>query len=125
MTDISVKPPVSNVRAWQWARENLFSSWLNSAVTLVVAYVLLKLLFGFLSWAVFNAVWTVDGQNTQACRDIKGIGACWAIVHEKYRFILFGTYPYEDQWREMVSILIFIGLYVVSSMRRFWSLRLL
>lgn len=114
-----------NTRAGQWARENLFSSWLNSAATLVIAYLLLKLLFGFLSWAVFNAVWTVENQNTQVCRDLKGIGACWALISEKYRFILFGTYPFEDQWRETAAILIFIALYIVSAMRRFWSIKLI
>src|SRR5690349_705457 len=131
MTDISAPSPTGplngllNTKAGQWVRENLFSSWVNSAATLVILYLVLKLLFGFVSWALFNAVWTVDGQNTQACRDVKGIGACWALVAEKYRFIVFGIYPYEEQWRELAAILIFVALYLISSMRRFWSLNLI
>jgi len=114
-----------NTRAGQWARANLFSSWLSTAVTLVVAYVLLRALIGIASWALFNAVWDVPDHQTQVCRDLHGIGACWALITHNYRFIFFGTYPYEEQWRPALAVLIFIGLYGVSSMRRFWSVKLL
>jgi general L-amino acid transport system permease protein len=129
MTDVAAGKPIptrgwQQSRAVQWARENLFSSWLNTAVTLVVLYVLIKVLVAFVSWAFFSAVWHVEGNNTQACRDVQGIGACWAVISEKYRFILFGTYPYEDQWRELIAIVVFVALYGISAMRRFWSIRL-
>ncbi len=114
----------AQTRAARWLRANLFSSWQNTAVTLVVLYFAAKAALGFLSWSLFNAVWTVPGNNTEACRATHGIGACWALIHEKYRFILFGTYPYEQQWREAVAILLFVLLYAVSSQRRFWNLRL-
>jgi general L-amino acid transport system permease protein len=35
------------------------------------------------------------GDQTGACRAIRGLGACWAVIPEKYRFILFGTYPFN------------------------------
>lgn len=114
-----------NSRAGQWARANLFSSWLNTAVTLAVAYVLIKAVIGMASWALVDAVWDVPGKNTQVCRDLHGIGACWALITHNYRFILFGTYPYEEQWRAALAVLIFVGLYGVSAVRRFWSVRLL
>src|SRR5262249_39094054 len=38
----------------------------------------------------------------------------------KYRFILFGTYPFDEQWRPALAIVVFIALYAVSAMRRFW-----
>ena len=44
-----------------------------------------------------------------------GSGACWAMVGEKYRFILFGRYPYDQQWRPAICIALFIGLYAVSA----------
>ena len=34
--------------------------------------------------------------------------------------MLFGTYPYEEHWRPAVVCLLFIVLYIVSAMRRFW-----
>jgi hypothetical protein len=34
---------------------------------------------------------------------------------EKYRFILFGTYPYDEHWRPLLVCMLFVALYVVSS----------
>ena len=42
------------------------------------------------------------------------------MIADKYRFILFGRYPYEQQWRPAICIALFIGLFTVSAMRRFW-----
>lgn len=125
---LAAKSPLRN--SWlaspaaQWVRENLFSSWLSTAITLVLAYVILKLAFGFMSWGLFNAVWSVENSNTTLCRELKGQGACWALIAEKHRFILFGLYPFEDQWRELAAIAVFIALYFVSAMRRFWNIKL-
>ena len=55
-----------------------------------------------------------------ACQTAKGLGACWAVIEDKYRFILFGRYPYQEQWRPAICIALFIALYVVSGLRRFW-----
>jgi general L-amino acid transport system permease protein len=113
-------PPASQIGLQAWLRANLFSSWLNSAVTLVVAYFIIRWAFGFVEWGIVNAVWSVPNNQTQACRDMRGIGACWAVITEKHRFILFGTYPYEEHWRPALCVLLFVGLYIVSAMRRFW-----
>ncbi|MBX6744471.1 MAG: amino acid ABC transporter permease [Acetobacteraceae bacterium] len=114
------RPPITAIGPLAWIRANLFSSWLSTAVTLVLLYLVIRWIMGFVEWGIINAVWSVPNNQTQACRDLKGTGACWAVITEKHRFILFGTYPYEEQWRPLASILIFIGLFVVSAMRRFW-----
>lgn len=113
-----------NSRAARWARENLFSSWLGTAVTLLLVYLIVRVAIAVLSWGVFHAVWVVEDSQTQVCRDLAGVGACWALITEKYRFILFGTYPYEEQWRPAIAVAMFVALYVVSAFRRFWSVRL-
>jgi general L-amino acid transport system permease protein len=112
--------PLSQVGLVGWVRANLFSGWLNTAVTLVLAYLLIRWIVGFVEWGIVNAIWSVPDNQTQACRDLKGTGACWAVITEKHRFILFGTYPFEQHWRPALCVLLFIGLYVVSAMRRFW-----
>jgi general L-amino acid transport system permease protein len=121
--------PVATTGAVAWLRANLFSSWISTAVTLALAYLLLRWAMGFIDWAFVNAIWSVpvvNGQaQTNACRDIKGTGACWAVINEKHRFILFGTYPFEEHWRPALVCLLFVGLYVVSAMRRFWSWHLI
>ena len=112
--------PLTQVGLVGWMRANLFSSWLNTAVTRLLAYLIIRWAVGFIEWGIVNAIWSVPNNQTQACRDLKGTGACWAVITEKHRFMLFGTYPYEEHWRPALVCLLFIGLYVVSAMRRFW-----
>jgi len=121
----SRRPPITVVGPVAWARASLFSSWLSTAVTLALAYFIIRWAMGFIDWAFVNAIWSVPNNaqgvsQTQACRALVGSGACWAVITEKHRFILFGTYPYEQQWRPLLCILLFIGLYIVSAQRRFW-----
>jgi general L-amino acid transport system permease protein len=108
-----------------WIRSNLVATWWSAAVTLVLGYLILRFGSAFIQWAFVHAVWTVpyNGQgtpDTSACRNASGSGACWAIVADKYRLILFGRYPFDAQWRPAVSVVLFILLYVVSAIRCFW-----
>lgn len=117
--------PSSIVGPWAWARTNLFGSWWSTAVTLLLGYLVVRFAVEFISWALINAVWIVPYNqqgvaDTTACQIAKGIGACWAVISDKYRLILFGRFPYDEQWRPAICVALFIGLYVVSAMRRFW-----
>ena len=117
------QPPALTTGPVAWVRANLFSSWLNTAVTLVLGYCIVRWALGFIDWAFVNAIWSVPNNQTQACRALKGsegAGACWAVITEKHRFILFGTYPFEQHWRPAIVCVLFIALYIVSAMRRFW-----
>ena len=114
-----------DVPAIVWLRKNLFSNWISTAATLLIGYFVLKFVIGFLAWGVFGAVWSLDGQSSNVCREMRGSGACWALIGENYRFILFGTYPFQEQWRPALVVLLFISLYVVSALRRFWNSRLI
>jgi His/Glu/Gln/Arg/opine family amino acid ABC transporter permease subunit len=62
--------------------------------------------------------------DTRICREARAESACWALITERYRFILFGTYPYAEQWRGAVVIVLFLALYGVSAMRQFWNIKL-
>ena len=121
--------PVVAFQPVAWARANLFNSWLNSALTLVLLYLIVRWGLGLLEWGLLNAVWTVPqgatGPDTSACQALKGSGACWAVIGEKHRFMLFGLYPYDEHWRPALVVLLFVGLYAVSAMRRFWRRELL
>jgi general L-amino acid transport system permease protein len=119
------QPATAMVGPVAWVRANLFNSWWSTAVTLVLLYLILRAAWGFIDWGIINAIWAVPhGANgapdTAVCRNAIGIGACWAVISEKYRFMLFAFYPYDQQWRPAVVILLFIGLFVVSANRRFW-----
>jgi len=101
----------------RWLRANLFSSITSTIITLLLLGLLAKMIVGFVQWGILDAVWTVPGNDTGACRAARGIGACWAVIPEKYRFILFGTYPYDQQWRPALATLLFIALFYVSCLR--------
>ena len=109
----------------RWLRANLFSSITSSIITLLLLALIAKMLIGFVQWGILDAIWSVPGNNTAACRAARGIGACWAVIPEKYRFILFGTYPFDQQWRPGLAVLLFIALFIVSSRRLFWRRELI
>ena len=90
--------------------------------TLVLGACLAYLAFRFASWALVNAIWTLppDAGST-LCRAARGEGACWAVIHERFRFILVGGYPYDAQWRPAVACALFVSLYAVSTRRAWWT----
>src|ERR1700760_549825 len=104
----------------RWLRANLFSSITSTIITLLLFALLVKAIISFVQWGIWDAVWTVPGNDTAACRAARGIGACWAVIPEKYRFILFGTYPFEQQWRPALATLVFIAFFYLSSRRSLW-----
>lgn len=104
-----------------WIRAHLLSSPLQVLLTALVLCFLLAIVPALLQWALLQANFSAD--SGQACRQTTG--ACWAFIAEKHRLILFGTYPYDEQWRPLAAALLLILLLVASAMPRFWSLALL
>ncbi|MFY1850321.1 amino acid ABC transporter permease, partial [Achromobacter dolens] len=41
-----------------------------------------------------------------------------------HRLILFGTYPYDEQWRPLIATIILVAVIVCSGIRRFWNWKL-
>jgi general L-amino acid transport system permease protein len=113
-------PRVGSGRVIGWLRANLFPSIPSSVISLLLIFLLAKAGVSFVQWGFWNAIWTVADNQTNACRAIRGIGACWAVIPEKFRFILFGTYPFDQQWRPALATLTFIALFFVSSRPRWW-----
>lgn len=112
-----VQPPVSKTGVIGWLRANLFSTWYNSIVTLLLLYLLLQVIPGLVDWIFLSAVWTAA--PPEVCRAASG--ACWAFIHEKYRLILFGTYPFAEQWRPTLAVAVFLALILASCNRLFWK----
>jgi general L-amino acid transport system permease protein len=107
-------------RVVRWLRANLFASVTSSVISVLLIALLAKAFVSLVQWGFWNAIWSVPGDQTGACRSIRGLGACWAVIPEKYRFILFGTYPFSEQWRPALVCLTFIALFYVSSRRSWW-----
>jgi len=110
-------PPVATEGMLPWLRRNLFSDWKNTLGTLVIAALFVVFVPRLFEWAIVNAVGRPDNA---ACRAIGHAGACWGVVAEKYRLILFGRYPYAEQWRPLVATALMIALLAASCYRPFW-----
>ncbi len=119
------RSPRGGNRAFRWLRANLFSSITSSIVTLVLFAVLAKAVVSFVQWGIVDAVWRTPAGDSSACRAARGLGACWAVIPEKYRFIFFGTYPFDQQWRPALAVLIFIALYYLTTRPSWWGRRLI
>lgn len=109
--------PVRTEGLVPWIKANLFGNWASTITTLIIGGLLLYYLPQFLNWAIFKATTVADAQ---ACR-AEGVGACWGVVKEKYRLIIFGRYPFEEQWRPLVATLLMLILVVISCTRACWK----
>jgi general L-amino acid transport system permease protein len=79
MTAETLPPPSTVVGPVAWLRQNLFSGWVNSIVTVLIAALLLWLLFAIGQWAV--------------------TAARWGVVTNNLRLFLIGQYPADQAWR--------------------------
>lgn len=111
-----IKPPVTSVGVLGWIRNNLFNNWLSSILTILVVYVLWKTLVPFFRWAILNSHWA---SAAEACRGSEG--ACWSIIPANIRFVIFGFFPYESQWRPLVAMILLVGLLFYSRDRKHWK----
>jgi general L-amino acid transport system permease protein len=72
-----------------------------------------------LDWGILRAVVSRDHA---ACR-MEGQGACWGFVAEKWRLIVFGRYPYDEQWRPALATGAVLAMLAASACPVLWSRR--
>ncbi len=109
------KPPVTHVGMIGWMKANLFNGWFNSILTLAVLYLLWLSVPPLINWALIDSYWLSTSDQCKA-----GSGACWSVITANIRFILFGFYPHDLQWRPLLAIVILITLLVYSQNREHW-----
>jgi general L-amino acid transport system permease protein len=108
-------PPVSERGVVKWLRENLFSGFWNSALTIAGLIALYLILRASLPWFL-NSVWNAN--SLSECREIVAAkagpdasGACWAMIRERWHQFTFGFYPPELYWRPTLAfVLMFVAL---------------
>ena len=111
-----LRPPITSIGPIGWVKKNLINGVLNSILTIVILFFLWTVVPPLFRWAFIDSAWLTTGQ---ACR--QAAGACWSIISTNYRFILFGFYPYEEQWRPLLAMLILFGLLFYSRDRKHWK----
>jgi general L-amino acid transport system permease protein len=104
-------------------RTEFFATPATGALTLVLAALLALLCWKLLAWGVVRAVFSTHGRGPDACR-VAGAGACWAVVGEKLRLVVFGLYPYAQQWRPAAAMAVLVAMYAVSTRPAWWNARL-
>ncbi|WP_235848304.1 amino acid ABC transporter permease [Litchfieldia alkalitelluris] len=86
---VAMKPPNSSLGFAGWIKANLFSSWLNSILTIVASVVAGTIIYktaGFI------------------------IAADWSVISVNFRLLMVGQYPVEELWR------IWTGLALLSAL---------
>ena len=107
--------PVNTEGFVPWLRSNLFGDVLSSVTTLALLAFFVYFLPTAVNWLLLKAVWV---PNFDTCQAARGSGACWGVVAEKYRVIIFGRYPLGEQWRPEAAMVALVGLLVASCVRR-------
>jgi general L-amino acid transport system permease protein len=100
-----------------------FATPLAGALTLGLVALLALAAWKLFSWGLLHAVFSTGGRGPEVCR-AEGAGACWAVVADKLRLILFGVYPYAQQWRAALAVALLVGMHVLSSRPAWWRPRL-
>ena len=110
------KPPITSVGFIGWIKSNLFDGWFNSLLTVLALLFLYKTVPPLFQWAIIDSAWSTPGA---ACREVDG--ACWSVIISNFRFIIFGFFPYDLQWRPLAAMLILFGLLFYSQNRKHWK----
>ena len=105
--------PLSETTVLGWLRKNLFSSWTNTALTIISIYIIYAAVKGFYVWGVADAVWVA--KDRRECFDISIDGACWAGVIQWMNNFIYGRYPRGELWRVNLG-----GLMLVLWMAPLW-----
>ena len=109
-------PPATSVGIVGWARKNLFSSWFNSALTIIALVFVYMILAVIVPWSI-SPTW--QASSLSECREILSAlgreghlgGACWGVIRERWIQLLFGFYPPELYWRPILAfVLLFVAL---------------
>lgn len=124
MTNMSSQP-VSEVRRplparcgpISWMRANLFNGIVSTLTTLLLGVIMARVAWSLWSWMVLNGTW--HPADIRTCID--NGGACWAFLQDKWRLILFGVFPYEQQWRAALALVVFFVLMIGTAFPQTWA----
>jgi general L-amino acid transport system permease protein len=89
--------PLSETSFLGWMHKNLFSSWINTILTLASIYIIFITVKGLWVWGITEAVWVAE--TRRECYDISLEGACWAGVIRWMENFFYGRYVRTELWR--------------------------
>lgn len=98
-------------------RSSLFYSPIASVITLGLFLFVGAAGWYAWKWGVSDAIFRADFQACLKNHD----GACWGFVAEKWRLIIFGRFPYDEQWRSAVGTSAVLLMLFVSAFPQTWT----
>jgi general L-amino acid transport system permease protein len=84
-----------------WLRRNLFSTPLNTGLSLLVFYLLYQSVPPFVDWAFLEADWAGEDRS-----DCSREGACWVYIGVWFKQMMYGRYPDGALWRIDIAYLL-------------------
>jgi len=103
----TLEAPSSTKGFIHWAKENLFSTPLNTLMTFMGIGLLYYIIPPFLDWAYFDA--NFAGTTKAQCT---GDGACWIFIKMKIDLFMYGFYPQEELWRLKTIVMLFVAMVI-------------
>lgn len=91
----TIEPPSTSVGVLGWLRKNLFSTWYNALLTVVMLWLIYVVGMGLLNWAFTGARWNVIGANL--------------------RLFMVGPYPPDQVWRVWLVVALVSALFGLSA----------
>lgn len=100
-------------------RRKFFGTPFDVVVSGLVLFLLGWAGWSVLDWAVVHATWTSPDGSSEVCRD--HAGACWAVIDVRWRLIVFGLFPFEEQWRSTIACIVIVLTGILSCVPVFWK----
>ncbi|CAM5761580.1 amino acid ABC transporter permease [Labrys miyagiensis] len=99
-------------------RRRFFSTPFQVAISVICLALIALIAWKLLNWAIFSAVFDAS-KGPAACQ--AAAGACWSVIAARWRIILFGLYPFEEQWRSALACVAVVVMTVLSCIPTFWT----
>jgi len=117
-------PPRTQIGPIGWLRANLFSTWYNVLITLLILWLLATVIPPMARWMIFDATWATTHEPCARAREAAqaiGVrpGACWAVIPANFRLFMVGTYPVGQAHRIGAALALVVLLGTLTAFRRF------
>lgn len=113
-------PPRKTVSLFAKIQNNFFNTPVNSFLTVLFLYIAYLVVPPLLDWALLSAVWAPDHVVCQ-----ESDGACWGFIDARFRLILLGTYPADEQWRPYCAMSTLLLTVFLTLARFSWGVKIL
>jgi general L-amino acid transport system permease protein len=99
-----IRIELSGIKTLDSLNKNINSNWLNAVLTLLVIFILIKMIPGLLNWLFLDA--NFIGSTKEECT---GSGACWIFINVWIKRLVYGLYPNAEIWRINLAFILLIG----------------